>query len=86
MIITEIAMAQDYFAIVKKADDTTFRYPSKVNMTLTGSVGDVKLITAGEAIDVTGDYTLEIEVLWREKPEIIKSEGKRLEYSFFLKK
>ena len=70
---------QDYYAVVKKNDDVTYNYPETAKFTLIDSYGNTTAIEKDDAIDVTGDYTLSIDVLWKSKPEIITSNGGRLE-------
>ncbi|AGC76069.1 hypothetical protein LX97_00744 [Nonlabens dokdonensis] len=73
------AYGQDYYTIIKKNDDITYNYPKDAQITLIDENGNEKIINNEEAIDVTGDYTLSIVVPWSKKPEIIKSDGGRLE-------
>ncbi len=73
------AYGQDYYTIVKKNDEITYNYPKNAQITLIDKNGKEKIINGEEAIDVTGDYTLSIVVPWNDAPEIIKSNGGRLE-------
>ncbi len=71
--------AQDYFAIVTQDNDTHYHYPPTVTMTLIDQDGKERIIENNQAVDVSGDYTLNIDVPWSKDPEIIKSKGGRLE-------
>ena len=74
-----IGHGQDYFALIKKNDQITYNYPSNVSITLIDAEGNRRPILKDDAFDVTGDYTVEIEVPWKDGAEIVKSDGGRLE-------
>ena len=75
LLFTAKGFGQDYFAIVKKNDSVTYNYPPYAKIKLIGPDGKTKIIGKDESIDVRGDYRLEIDVPWRDEPEIIEAEG-----------
>lgn len=79
LIFTNHLFAQDYFVVVRKNDNQNYRYPEEVKINIFDKNGTKTVVEKGYAITVEGDYTVEVEVPWREEPEIIKSEGGMLE-------
>ena len=73
------SQAQDLFVIIKKNNQQSIRYPENVTMDLFDNLGNKRRIKKNDAITVQGDYTLEIDVPWSEKNDIIESEGGPLE-------
>ncbi|MEL6809979.1 MAG: hypothetical protein AAFP76_01440 [Bacteroidota bacterium] len=71
--------AQDYFTVVKKNDNITYHYPESAILTLYDAEGNGRKINKGDAVAVSGDYRVEIDVSWKDKPDVIKSEGGLLE-------
>lgn len=80
LIITLATTAQDHYAIAVKYDKSAVEiYPKNVVMTLIDPYGMETLIEGDETVDVTGNYTLKIEVPWSTAPEFIKSNGGNLQ-------
>lgn len=79
LLIGEYVIAQDYFAVVVKNENTTYNYPESAEFTLIDESGSQTILGKNESLTLEGDYTLSIKTFWKPSPEIIKSEGGKLE-------
>ncbi len=71
--------AQDYFVVIVKNEKTTYNYPKDVAFTIIDGEGNETKFEIDEAFTFQGDYTLSIQVPWSAEPELITSEGGKLE-------
>ena len=79
LLLSEFITGQDYFTVVVKNENTTYNYPESAEFTVIDESGSQQILGKDEALTLEGDYTLSIKTPWKSAPEIIKSEGGKLE-------
>ncbi|PIB23585.1 hypothetical protein [Maribacter sp. 4G9] len=79
LLLSQFMTGQDYFAVVVKNENTTYNYPESVEFTLIDESGSQQILGKDAALTLEGNYTLSIKTPWKSAPEIIKSDGGKLE-------
>ncbi|MDC7993803.1 hypothetical protein [Altibacter sp. HG106] len=73
-----LSWSQDYFSIVQRNGSVERNYPKNVIMRVISEDGTKTAMSGVEAFEVTGNQALEIEVPWRDAPEVLQAKGDTL--------